>query len=230
MNRFRGVSPYHNGRVFFSILVSVFSLVFNACSHVKVAEDSDQSMTPSSVEAGTDPVPPTTEDTALSSSPATSPELSLEPQKEVSSKETTNETDINLSVENYTVRKNDTLMKIAFDIYGDVYQWRKIYTLNKEKIDHYYLIHDGMEIKIERPVKAVKIDQNGNPYRIKKNDTLGKISKTLYGTSKKWKSLWDNNKQLIHNPNKIFAGFNLYYVSHSVEIPTVPPDLAPDKK
>jgi len=58
----------------------------------------------------------------------------------------------------------------------------------------------------------VTIERNGEKYLIKVGDTLGLISNEVYGTKAKWKKLWENNRQLIKNPNRIFAGFNLYYV------------------
>ena len=54
------------------------------------------------------------------------------------------------------------------------------------------------------------ISSDGNPYLIKSGDTLGKISNTTYGTIKYWKNIWNNNKPLIKDPNKIFAGFTIY--------------------
>ena len=38
------------------------------------------------------------------------------------------------------------------------------------------------------------------------------ISKKKYGTPVRWKSIWDNNKPMIKDPNLIFAGFTLYYI------------------
>jgi hypothetical protein len=46
-------------------------------------------------------------------------------------------------------------------------------------------------------------------------DTLGKISKRVYGTVERWKEIWKNNEKLIKDPNKIYAGFTLYYVPDS---------------
>jgi nucleoid-associated protein YgaU len=115
--------------------------------------------------------------------------------------------------DSYTVQDGDTLMKIAFDTYGDVYKWKDLYDANKDKISNPNSISKGLVLKIDKPATAASIDKNGDKYLIKKGDTLGKISGTLYGTQSKWKELWENNKQLIRNPNKIFAGFYLYYVN-----------------
>ena len=42
-------------------------------------------------------------------------------------------------------------------------------------------------------------------------NTLGTISNDVYGTTHKWKRLWENNRQLIKDPNRIYAGFYLFY-------------------
>jgi hypothetical protein len=46
---------------------------------------------------------------------------------------------------------------------------------------------------------------------IKQGDTLARISNDVYGTPRKWKKIWEHNKPWIPNPNRIFAGFYLYY-------------------
>ncbi|MGE5087188.1 MAG: LysM peptidoglycan-binding domain-containing protein [Bacillota bacterium] len=110
----------------------------------------------------------------------------------------------------YKVHSGDTLMKISFEKFGDIYRWREIYESNKDKISNFNILIPGTILTISG-VEYVVIEKNGEPYLIKRNDTLVKISKWLYGTSDQWKSLWTNNRQLIHNPNKIYAGFTLYY-------------------
>jgi nucleoid-associated protein YgaU len=110
----------------------------------------------------------------------------------------------------YRVRAGDTLMKISFEEYGDVYRWREIYARNKPVIADFNALVAGTELTIEG-VKFVVIQRNGQPYLIARADTLGKISSKLYGTPGKWRDLWHNNPQLIRNPNKIYAGFTLYH-------------------
>jgi hypothetical protein len=104
-------------------------------------------------------------------------------------------------------------MKIAFDTYGDLYQWRKIYEMNKDKISDPNSLPKGLALKVEKPGNPPAIEHNGDKkYMIKKGQTLGTISTDIYGTPQKWKKLYDSNKQTIKNDgNLIFAGFFLYY-------------------
>lgn len=43
-------------------------------------------------------------------------------------------------------------------------------------------------------------------YKVKENDTLQKISKKFYGTTKKWPVIYEENKDIIKNPDKIYPG------------------------
>lgn len=113
--------------------------------------------------------------------------------------------------EQYTVTGDDTLMKIAFETYGDLYQWKRIYQDNKDKISDPNNVPRGTVLVLSKPETAVVIERNGLKYLIKRGDTLGLISSDVYGTPRKWKRLWENNRQLIQDPNKIYAGFFLYY-------------------
>jgi nucleoid-associated protein YgaU len=48
----------------------------------------------------------------------------------------------------YTVRKGDSLSKIAKREYGDAQQWHRIYDANRDKIDNPDLIQPGWVIQI----------------------------------------------------------------------------------
>lgn len=110
----------------------------------------------------------------------------------------------------YIVKLGDTLMKIAFEKYGNYLRWKEIYKLNRNKMKHYTKMHVGTELTIEN-VKYVYVKKEGKPYLIQKGDTLKSIANKIYGTSDKWKEIWRNNPQLIINPKKIYQGFTLYY-------------------
>jgi len=112
------------------------------------------------------------------------------------------------AIKNYTVKKGETLMQIAFSIYGDVSKWKEIKNLNNGNTNH---LKPGSTIKYRVPAKAFVWNPTGTPHLIKTGETLGTISNSVYATPKKWKSIWENNKPLIKNPNVIYAGFTLYY-------------------
>lgn len=111
----------------------------------------------------------------------------------------------------YTVQKNETLMLIAFKLYGDYEQWKQLANLNRDTLNGGTKITEGMVLRYLAPVEQFVWNPEGHPYLIKTGDTLGHISDHLYQTSRKWKLLWDNNRPLIKDPNKIFAGFTIYY-------------------
>jgi nucleoid-associated protein YgaU len=69
-----------------------------------------------------------------------------------------------------------------------------------------------MTLSYTAPAEEFVWAPTGSPYLIRTGDTLGKISKNVYQTMTKWKMLWENNRPMIKDPNKIFAGFTIYYV------------------
>jgi nucleoid-associated protein YgaU len=109
----------------------------------------------------------------------------------------------------YTVHQGDTLMKIAFETCGDLYKWKEIFEANQDQIKNPNLILPGTVLKISHSDSAVA--HNGEKREIKPGETLGTISNDVYGTPRKWKKLWANNRDLIKDPNRIFAGFFIYY-------------------
>lgn len=111
----------------------------------------------------------------------------------------------------YRVKEGDTLMKIAFEVFGDLTRWREIHDLNKEWIGDPNVLTKGTRLRI-KVFNVRTVSRNGEAYLIKRGDTLRRISQWVYGTVEKWKKLWENNRELISDPNRIFAGFKLYFV------------------
>jgi nucleoid-associated protein YgaU len=174
------------------------------------AQAQDQTPPAASPDVATAPVPPAPEETQVppgmnNSGPGTPDQAQAEapapeqPAAAVASGDGT-----------YTVHQGDTLMKIAFENYGDLYKWKEIYEANKDVISDPNKVPPGTKLKLD-PSSRVSVATNGSQYMIKSGDTLGTISNDVYGTKRKWKRLWENNKQLIHDPNRIYAGFFLYY-------------------
>ncbi len=112
----------------------------------------------------------------------------------------------------YEVQSGDTLMKIAFKVYGDVYQWRKVLDANNDRISDPARLVKGTQLRVDNaPSDAY---YNGfEKYLIKSGDTLGYIANDVYGTKSKWKALWKMNDGLVKDPNRIYAGFFLRYTA-----------------
>ncbi len=198
----------------------------SACSSSKKVENPDEPVVEASnAEAATDEVPPTAAaDPAAPPADQSAPPPQNAAEADISDKQVSAQeqqaqaaapealppaTDQKIK---YQVQSGDTLMKIAFENYGDLYQWKKIYEENQSKIQNPNVLTVGTVLEFERPAQPFTLEQNGEKYLIKFGDTLGKISADVYGTMQKWRVLWENNRPLIKDPNKIFAGFYLYYV------------------
>lgn len=122
------------------------------------------------------------------------------------------------TMKQYTVQQNETLMMIAFKLYGDYSRWKDLASQNRDKLNGGTTISTGMTLNYMAPAEEFVWNPQGNPYLIKTGDTLGGISKEVYATVKKWKLLWENNKPLIKDPNKIYAGFTIYYLENGREV------------
>jgi LysM repeat protein len=117
------------------------------------------------------------------------------------------------AIKTYRVQRGETLMQIAFKLYGDISKWKDIKNLNSDKMGSNTSLKANTELKYRAPASQFVWNPNGTPYLIKNGETLGTISNAVYSTPKKWKAIWENNKPLIKNPNVIYAGFTLYYTN-----------------
>ena len=58
------------------------------------------------------------------------------------------------------------------------------------------------ETQNEKPTQ----DQDFERYTAAKNDTLQKISKRFYGTTKRWMKIYEANKDVLRGPDKLYPG------------------------
>ncbi|MGB4521135.1 MAG: LysM peptidoglycan-binding domain-containing protein [Candidatus Omnitrophota bacterium] len=56
------------------------------------------------------------------------------------------------------------------------------------------------------PFEKAAITPTFKKYTVQKGDTLQKISKKFYGTTKKWVKIYNANKSIMKGPNKIYPG------------------------
>ena len=117
--------------------------------------------------------------------------------------------DMSKQKEIYQVQQGDTLMLIAFKIYGDYRKWKEIHELNAEQLKS--KLSQGMKLSYYVVDRSHHWKPDGTAYLVKKGDTLQSISMEKYGTTRKWKRIYANNRPVIRDPNSIFAGFTIYY-------------------
>jgi nucleoid-associated protein YgaU len=119
-------------------------------------------------------------------------------------------------ISEYTVRKGDTLMLISYKVYGDYSKWRELSQMNPGISAN--SLTEGAKVQFRTSDKYYPKRSPGMAYLIQDGDTLGTISSDKYGTVKKWRNIYENNRQLIRDPNLIFSGFTLYLPKLSNEV------------
>jgi len=114
----------------------------------------------------------------------------------------------------YTVQKWDTLGHISLNYYGSYKYHQAIYAANKEAFRQskgqlkpgmvIYLpttIAEGVNI-MAQPVAG----EGEKLYTVKAGDTLGTIAAKYYGSTAKYKAIFERNKDRIKNVNMIYEG------------------------
>jgi len=108
----------------------------------------------------------------------------------------------------YTVVAGDTLMYIAYKLYGDYRKWPSLARMNG--LASSSSLQTGSVLKVDSSLVRTLPRLEGRPYIIKVGDSLSKISMQEYGNFNQWKRLWEHNGQMIKDPNIIFAGFQMH--------------------
>ncbi len=105
----------------------------------------------------------------------------------------------------YEVKKGEFLAKIAEYpfIYGTYKGWPRIWRANRDLIKDPDLIYPGWKLKIPHGLDKT--------YTVIKGDYLWKIAKFwwIYRDGRKWKDIYEANKDKIKNPDLIYPGQEL---------------------
>ena len=126
------------------------------------------------------------------------------------------------------IKPNETLTSISTHYFGDTSMLRDLAQYND--ITDMNMVPVGLRLKIPRTAALIRGDtptatlqqleqlvgfessnaSNSSPtaktYTVKKGDTLGEISLRVLGTSKKWRTLYEYNKDVIRNPDRVLEG------------------------
>lgn len=113
----------------------------------------------------------------------------------------------------YEVRgEHETLMLVAYKIYGDYSLWRTIADLNQDILNGGIDIQPGMHLKYWVPVEGYSFIPEGNPFLVRKGHSLSIISDQVYRDWRRWKDIYSHNQPFLKNPNLIYEGSTLFYV------------------
>ncbi|MFH1867701.1 MAG: LysM peptidoglycan-binding domain-containing protein [Candidatus Omnitrophota bacterium] len=143
------------------------------------------------------------------------------------------ESKIMVSTREYTIRRGDTLKKIAQDQLGASHRWKFLYEVNKDRIKDPDLLLEGTviiipierESQVRTPAFEESVEQesdadtyaisdeesfeqesDADTYTISKDDSLWKIAQKQLGDGKRWKEIYELNNDKIKNPDKLKVG------------------------
>lgn len=133
--------------------------------------------------------------------------------------------------ENYTVKKGDTLWKIARAKYGDGSKYKIIEDANKDKISDAAKIKPGMVIfipKLDSNTPSSAIVEPPAPkekyHTVKKGDTLKKLALRYYKNSSKSDMIFEANRDKLATPEtSLKQGWKLIIPPETPELPPARP-------
>ena len=121
----------------------------------------------------------------------------------------------------YTLQEGDTLSDIAKKFYGSRKQWIAIAKANptvdptrlkvgqKIRLPESEAIDQPTEPQDSTPTPPPAAPAGESSVVVRSGDTLGAISQRVYGTSKKWREIFEANKDQLPDPNRLRVGMKL---------------------
>jgi nucleoid-associated protein YgaU len=119
----------------------------------------------------------------------------------------------------HTVRKGESLAAIARRYYRDTERWRQIYEANRHVLPSPDLVKEGTILRIPgidaATAATTRPPANGRQrvdatarrtYTIQKGDVLGVVSQKLTGTSRNWRRIYEANRDVIDDPDRLIPG------------------------
>lgn len=119
----------------------------------------------------------------------------------------------------HKVRKGESYSSISKKYYGSTVHWGSLQSANPGvtprslKVGQVIRVpkKPDLSIRQEGSGKSVAGSESRSPIRhkVRKNDTLAGISKQYYGTTRKWRLIYDANRSKIRNPDVLKVGVSL---------------------
>ncbi len=120
-----------------------------------------------------------------------------------------------LTAGQYSVKRGDSLWKIASSQLGSGYRWQEIAKLNNLKNPS--ILKTGQVLNLPEKSQLVAEKNDGakimvteaKDYTVVRNDSLWKIAVKTYGDGFRWTQIYNENKLLIKNPSVLRVGMKL---------------------
>ncbi len=127
----------------------------------------------------------------------------------------------------HAVKRNDSLYGITRRYYGDESLAKQLAAYNRDRVSADLQIREGVTLRIPKRwvltgtaptnnnprTNTTRSDTNSTPqyttYTIKSSDILGDISRKLLGTSRRWREIYELNKNVIDNPDRLTPGITI---------------------
>ena len=116
----------------------------------------------------------------------------------------------------YTVRSGDSLFRIAQRLLGDGHRWGEIAAMNPEKVDRNGGVREGVTLVLPAGARAASRPPAANPrlartqtYTVRRGETLGEIARRTMGSARHWPKLYEANRDVISDPDRVPAGAEL---------------------
>jgi nucleoid-associated protein YgaU len=89
---------------------------------------------------------------------------------------------------------------------GEQTPGKELMTIEDKKKDDGMPDFEGVQSGASSTAPAASVYET---YEVKAGDSLSKIAKRVYGNGNSWNKIFEANKDLIRDPNKIFPGQKL---------------------
>lgn len=125
----------------------------------------------------------------------------------------------------YTIEAGETLSKIAARFLGDANRWREIAAINTDRLPDPNNVGKGVLIRIPLRAGATGTTTTGPVNRpvtppaqreaptrkhvVAKNENLSEIAQKYLGSAKKWREIYEANRNVIKDPDNVLAGTEL---------------------
>lgn len=103
----------------------------------------------------------------------------------------------------HTVQPGDTLSGIAAEQLGDAARWPEIFALNRHIVEDPNKIFPGQVLTLP---DSTPTGPPSRVYTVRKGDTLSAIAKTHLGDASRWPEIFELNRDVVDDPDRIFPG------------------------